>query len=394
MNMHERYELRRIVNAAGTMTYLGSSCVSPRVAEAMSSILPEFVDMRELQRAACGIIATATGSEAGCVTASAAAGISVAVAACMTGTDLCLIERLPDTSKDDMKNEVIVLKGHAVGFGASLSQMIRLTGAACIEIGTVTQAGGYQLRGAIGSRTAAVVYVVSHHTVQSGLIGLRDVCAIAAERGVPVIVDAASEYDLRGFLEAGAQLVVYSGHKFLGGPTSGIIAGDLRLVRACYMQERGIGRSMKVGKESIVGIMEALLQWQERDAGDVRLEEEARIDYALLHLGALRGVRVERVADPTGNPITRLQVWLDPMVCGLSAFELSNLLSAGELSVRVRAHEAELGFFQIDPCNLKAGEIELVCSRITELLANPSRPELPTRNATDFGYLSLLRWPD
>jgi len=114
----------------------------------------------------------------------------------------------------------------------------------------------------------------------------------------------------------------------------------------------------------------------------------------LLHLGALRGVRVERVADPTGNPITRLQVWLDPMVCGLSAFELSSLLSAGELSVRVRAHEAELGFFQIDPCNLKVGEIELVCSRITELLANPSRPELPTRNATDSGYLSLLRWPD
>ena len=41
---------------------------------------------------------------------------------------------------------------------------------------------------------------------------------------VPVIVDAASEYDLKGFIAQGADIALYSSHKFLGGPTGGIVA--------------------------------------------------------------------------------------------------------------------------------------------------------------------------
>lgn len=405
------FGLRPVINAAGTMTYLGASRVAPRVIDAMSRVLPAFVDMSELQRRASRVIAKATGSEAGCVTASAAAGISVAVAACMTGDDLYRIEQLPDTRGG--RDEVIVQKGHAVGYGASLSQAIRLTGAKCVEIGAVSGCAGYQLRGAISERTAAVVYVVSHHTVQTGLIGLRDCCAIAAASGVPVIVDAASEYDLTGFLAAGAALAIYSGHKFLGGPTSGIVAGRKPLVRACYMQEKGIGRGMKVGKESIVGVMEALEAWLERDADAIRAAEEARIARAEQALGALEGVRVFRIPDPTGNPITRLGVAPDPLRCGLDAPALSRLLAAGDPSVRVRAHEAELGFFQLDPCNVTDDEMDVVCALIAELVNRVPRkgmsgaasapaasaasvdrgiPSAPT--PADAALANLLRWPD
>ena len=82
------------------------------------------------------------------------------------------------------------------------------------------------------------------HAVQYGQIDLAEFCAICRERGVPVIVDAASEYDLRGFLAKGADLVAYSAHKFLGGPTAGIVAGRKDLVLATFLQNYGIGRGM------------------------------------------------------------------------------------------------------------------------------------------------------
>src|SRR5207249_10567894 len=146
-----------------------------------------------LQAAASRSIADATGAEAGCVTACVAAGITLGVAACMTGIEMARIEQLPDAR--GMKNEVLLQKGHNVNFGASVSQMIALSGARVLEVGNATSCGAYQLRGAIGPQTAAAVYVVSHHTVQSGLIDLSTFCATCHDAGVPVIVDAASEYN-------------------------------------------------------------------------------------------------------------------------------------------------------------------------------------------------------
>ena len=77
----------------------------------------------------------------------------------------------------------------------------------------------------------------------------------------------------------GADIVIYSGHKFLGGPTTGIVAGRKDLVRAAFLQNRGIGRGMKVGKESIVGVMAALEAWERRDhAGEIRERERGARD--------------------------------------------------------------------------------------------------------------------
>src|SRR2546425_2094189 len=46
--------------------------------------------------------------------------------------------------------------------------------------------------------------------------------------------------------------------------TAGVIAGRRDLVRACYLQERGIGRAMKVGKEGVISLIAALTRWQAR----------------------------------------------------------------------------------------------------------------------------------
>jgi D-glucosaminate-6-phosphate ammonia-lyase len=52
----------------------------------------------------------------------------------------------------------------------------------------------------------------------------------------------ASEYDLTGPVRLGADAVIYSGHKFMAGPTSGIVAGRRAMIRAISLQNRGIGR--------------------------------------------------------------------------------------------------------------------------------------------------------
>jgi D-glucosaminate-6-phosphate ammonia-lyase len=263
--------LRPVINVSGTMTFLGASIVVPEAVEAMARVLPQFVEIGDLQRKASAAIARLTGAEAGTVTASTASGITVAIAACMTGADLARIEQLPDICS--VKHEVPLQRGHMVNYGAPVEQAVRLAGATVRPFGGATDARPYQLAAMLSEQSAAALFVVSHHCVEYGQIPLEQFCAICHERGVPVIVDAASEYDLCGFLAKGADIVIYSGHKFLGGPTTGIVAGRKDLVRAAYLQNFGIGRGMKAGKESIAGAMAALEAWATRDPAAARVLE-------------------------------------------------------------------------------------------------------------------------
>jgi D-glucosaminate-6-phosphate ammonia-lyase len=267
-DIRSRLGVRPVINVSGTMTALGASIVVPEAVEAVAAILSEFVEIGDLQRRVSTAIARLCATEAGFVTASASAGITLSVAGAMTGADLAAIERLPDAA--GLKHEVIIQLGHMVGYGAPIEQAVRLAGARVVPVGQATDVRPYQLAGALGQRTAAVLFVVAHHTVQHGQLSLEEVVEIAHPQGVPVIVDAASEYDLRGFLRRGADVVVYSGHKFLGGPTAGIVAGQRDLVRAAYLQNHGIGRGMKVGKEGMAGTIAALEAWENRDHAAVR----------------------------------------------------------------------------------------------------------------------------
>ncbi len=357
--------LRPIINASGTMTVLGASIMVPQAVAAMAAIATEFVEMAALHTAASGVISELTGGEAGFVTASCASAITLSVAATMTGDRLLAIERLPDTT--GLRNEVLVQVGHLVGYGASLHQSVAMTGSRVVPVGTVSMAQPYQLDEAINAHTACAVFVVSHMTVQYAMLTLEDVCAICHAKGVPVIVDAASEYDLRGFLARGADVVVYSGHKFLGGPTSGIVAGRADLVRAASLQNRGIGRGMKVGKESIAGVMAALRAWQQRDHGAVRAREDAALALWQQTLQAFTQVRCQRVDDPTGNPLERLRVFVLP-TSGWSARTLADALAQGNPPIMVRDYQTDLGYVDLDPCNLHADEEQLVAQQLVSLL--------------------------
>lgn len=396
IDIRHTLDLRHVINVSGTMTGLGASIVVAEAIQAMTSILPKFVEIDELQKRASRVIGRLCNAEAGFLTASCSAAITVTVAGAMTGSDLFAVEQLPDTT--GLRNEVVIMTGHMVSYGAPVEQSIRLAGAKVVAVGQSTRALGYQLAGAITDRTAAAVYVVSHHTVQYGLLTLNEFAAICHSRGVPVIVDAASEYDLTGFLKDGGDLVLYSSHKFLGGPTGGIVAGRKDLVRAAYMQNNGIGRGMKVGKESIVGAIAALQTWEKRDHPGIREREQRALNLWQDKLSQRPGVRAEIVADTTGNPLDRLKVSINPEITNITAWDLADALARGVTPVIVRDHEVEHGFFYLDPCNLHPGQEEIVLKRFVEELdtAHLSREmiasSLQIRRGRRSAYLSA--WPD
>ncbi|PBB97077.1 aminotransferase class V-fold PLP-dependent enzyme [Mesorhizobium sp. WSM3862] len=389
--IRERLGLRPIINVSGTMTTLGASIIVPEAISAMAEIASQWVEMDDLQRAASAVVARLTGGEAGFITACCASGITMAIAGAMTGTNLLAIERLPDDT-EGLKSEVVIQLGHIVNYGAPIDQSIRLAGAKVIPAGTVSVTQDYHLREAINERTAAALYVVAHHTVQYGMLSLEEFCEICHAKNVPVIVDAASEYDLRTFLAQGADIVVYSGHKFLSGPTSGIVTGRKDLVRAAYLQNRGVARAMKVGKESIAGTMAALDAWEKRDHAGIRRREEAALDLWKDALQGIPGIGAEIVPDPTANPLDRLQVFVRPE-SRFTAAGLASALAAGSPPVIVRNHEVERGHFFLDPCNLHPGEAEIVAERLRAVLTAKERPA-DAMKAARKDSSGALRWPD
>ncbi len=388
--IRERLGVRPIINASGTMTALGASIMVPEAIKAMTEIATEFVEMDDLQRIAGQTIARLTGAEAGFVASSAAGGIILSVAAAMTGSALLAVERLPlDTT--GLKTEVVLQYGHNAAYGNSIDQAIRIAGGTPVFAGSVSSCQPYQVEESITANTAAGIYTVAHSTISYGMLSLPEFVAICHAKGVPVIVDAAAEYDLRRFLAEGADVAIYSGHKFLGGPTSGVVAGRKDLIRAGYLQNRGIGRGMKVGKESIVGLIAALEAWEVRDHAGIKARETAVIEMWLKALAGHRGIETRVSPDSTDNPVDRLEVRVHPE-SGFTAYGLVSALAARDPPVMVRGHQAEQGRFWLDPCNLHPGEAETVAQRLTEILSSP-RPAgamaTPAKSTA-----RLLKWPD
>lgn len=388
--------LRHIINVSGTMTSLGASIVVPEAVAAVAAILPQFVEIDELQKKASQVIARLCNTEAGFVTASCSAGITLAVAGAMTGSDLAAIERLPETI--GLKNEVLIQVGHMVSYGAPVEQGIRLSGAKVVPVGQATSARAYQLDGAITDKTAAAVYVVSHHTVQYGLIPLDEFVAVCHARGVPVIVDAASEYDLKGFLATGADIALYSSHKFLGGPTGGIVAGKTALVRAAYLQNSGIGRGMKIGKEGMIGTIAALEAWETRDHAAIRAREDGYLKLWRDALDGRPGVTATIEPDPTHNPLDRLKISVEPQAAHITAWDLADALSSGLTPIVVRDHEIEHGFFYMDPCNLHPGQESVVARRLVEELEKARQSNeliaTPLERRRNRRAKALMQWPN
>src|SRR5690606_11168748 len=238
-SIYERLGVRTIINAKGPSTRLSGGIMREEVAAAMIGASQHCVEMAELQARASEIIAEITGAEAGLVTSGAAAGLMLGAAACVTGLDAARMNRLPDTT--GMANEIVMVRSQR----NSYDHMIRAVGVRLVEVGLpdryagagVRDAESWEIVDAFSERTAAVHWVAAPDARPR----LEQVVEVAHAAGIPVLVDAAAQLppaaNLRRFSEAGADLVIFSGGKAIGGPqASGILCGRRYLIMAAALQ--------------------------------------------------------------------------------------------------------------------------------------------------------------
>ncbi|OZM79110.1 hypothetical protein [Pseudonocardia sp. MH-G8] len=349
--------LRPVINAAATLTRLGGSRLAPPVPAAMARASTEFVDVPELQRAVGARLAERTGNTAGYVTSGAAAGLSLAVAACLDVDERAF--PLPG------RPAVAICRAQRNGYDYA----VELLGVEVVEFDDDPAS----LTAALGPATACVLWFAGAHYAQ-GAPDLVDVLAAARERGVPVLVDAAAQIPPVSSLwhyttGLGADAVIVSGGKGLRGPqSSGLVLGSERIVEGCRRHgspHHAVGRGMKVGKEEILGLL-AAVEWSlERDEAAVLAGYEAGVARWVEGLRDVRGVHVERgYPSEAGQPHGRALVTPAPG-SGWTAETLADALWQRDPRIAVLVHGDAIA---LNPQTLDPGEDELVLDALRTLL--------------------------
>lgn len=369
MGLLEELGVAPVINAAGKLTALGGSALDEHAIAAMAEAARAHVDLASLRRAAGAEIARLAGAAAGTVTAGASASLVMAVAGCIAGTDGAAIARLPQSV--GLPNCVPIQPGHLVDFGAPIAQMIRIGGGMPVPVGSVNSVRLRELEAAIeAGGVACAMFVVSHHCVQINGLPLDAWLRVCQAYGVPVIVDAAAEEDLRRYLAAGADLVAYSGGKAFAGPTSGVLLGRADLVAAADAQFSGVARPMKVGKEDILGLVAALRLYLSRDDAAEQRRQAEIIAAIRARAGRLPEVELRAIPDEAGRPIARLGLVSTPE----RARAIAAALADNTPSIRTRNHHLAQGIVLIDPRALTLADAELIGRRLADLANGAAEP--------------------
>ncbi len=365
-DIYARLGVRTIINARGATTAVGGTLMPPEVTEAMAEAAKAFVVLDELNAKVGKKIAAITGAEAGYVTSGSAAGMLLAAAACITGTDLARIRRLPDTT--GMRNEIIVHRAHRINY----DQMFRAPGARLVEIGIPSGTGAWELEAAFSERTAAVAYVDSP-SIGPGALDFATVVAMAHAHHIPVIVDAASTLPPLGHLTrwiaGGADLVIYSGGKGIRGPQdSGLLAGRADLIAAAKANgnpNAGIGRATKVSKEAMVGLAVALDRFMKHDHAQDFAEHRAQAELIARALDGVPDLTTAVIADAEAYPMP--VAIIRPVAEAWSPGAVRDALATGDPGIFVNV---ELGGIGINTHCLRDGDAEQIVARLRAVLGH------------------------
>lgn len=359
MSVYEELGVRPLINAWGTVTAVGGSLMAPEVLEAMREASTAFVDLHALQRRAGERIASLLGADAACVTSGAAAGLTVAAAACMTRLAPDHRAQLPVTT--DLPDECLMLRSHRNRYDKAAS----MSGIRIVEVeGTSID----DVHAAITDRTAMFLYMAESED-SPGSLALTAVAAAMRAHRIPVVVDAAAELPPRSniprYLGGGADLLVLSGGKEIRGPqSSGLILGGAELITQCAAHaypHHGIGRGMKTDKETIAGLVKAVELFAQRDEDALFARWERAIDDIVTALSVNDDVSVRRhtPVGPGIQPTVIPRAYITPV--RRSSEKVAELLLAGDPAVAVGIDGADIA---INPQCLSADQIPLVIRAI------------------------------
>jgi L-seryl-tRNA(Ser) seleniumtransferase len=305
----ERPTLRPVINATGILlhTGLGRAPLAEAAIEDLVAVGRDYasveLDLDSGQRsqrvvAVEGLLRQITGAEAACVVNNNAGATLLTLAAIAAGKD------------------VITSRGQLIEIGGSfrLPDVMAASGATLREVGTTNKTRLKDYEQAICDRTAALLHV---HTSNFRVVGfteevpLADLVSLGRKHRLPVIHDIGSgalvDFAQFGFhgepiaadsIRDGADLVLFSGDKLLGGPQCGIIVGRRDLVQR--IASHPLMRALRVDKLTFAALAATLRIYRD--------PEKAREEIPLLHL---LGTSIENLKDRAER--------LAPQMAGASA---------------------------------------------------------------------------
>ncbi len=270
-----RRSLRRAINATGIVihTNLGRAPLSEATIEAMAEAGRGYsnleFDLESGERGSrhahlSGLLRRITGAEAGIAVNNNASALLLSLSALARG------------------GEVIISRGQMIeiGGGFRIPDVMRQSGATLVEVGTTNRTYTRDYAEAITEQTVALLRV---HSSNFRVVGftesapLSELGALARERGLLLIDDVGSgalldtrpygmfeEPMVQDSVAAGADVVLFSGDKLVGGPQAGIAAGKSEPIEA--MQRHPLARAMRMDKSSIAGLAATLEHYARGEA--------------------------------------------------------------------------------------------------------------------------------
>jgi uncharacterized pyridoxal phosphate-dependent enzyme len=368
-NPYDELGVPTVINCEGTMTVLGGSILRPEIEAVMAMAGRHFVSIPDLEVAAGNRIAEMLKLPDGytaLVTSGAAAAIQSGLAGILTGGNEALIRQLPDVT--GMKSEVIIQKSHRNPF----DHQLRSTGVKLVEIETREQ-----LHRAVNDRTAMLHF--SNFANAEGQIKVDEWLKLGKQYNLPCMNDAAADTPpvshLWDYTNMGYDLVTFSGGKAMRGPQcAGLLIGRKDLVAYALLNnsphEDTLGRSQKVGKEEIIGMVKALELYLNEDHDALAKEWQDRLAGISKELTKIPGVSTSFFTPDIANHVPHMQISWDSKI-SVTPQQVSKLLRSSKPAIVIGGGEGRPGLVM---CSfmLQPGEDKIVAEQLSRILREHS----------------------
>ncbi len=259
--------LRRVINASGIIlhTNLGRAPLSIRATDAVSEAAAGYsaleVDLSSGERGSRHahiehLLTAVSGAQAGFAVNNAAGAVALALAALGRG------------------GGVAVARGELVeiGGGFRLPEVMAASGAQLLEVGTANRTYLSDYRGALDAGASLLLKVHRSNFTLSGFVHdthLADLVALGSSRQIPVVYDLGSgclvnlgeaglpaEPTVQEAVATGADLVIFSGDKLMGGPQAGVVVGQGEAVGLC--RAHPLARAVRIDKLDLAALAATL----------------------------------------------------------------------------------------------------------------------------------------
>ena len=365
----------KIINAAGTYTYLTAAVMPPQVQRAVAKAALHPVVLKDLQQASGEYIAKRLKCEGALVSSGASAALTLATAACIMAANNCKPDQIPQEVAT-MKNEVIVQKAHRYEYDHAM----QLCGIKIVEVVTIDD---YKR-----AFTPKTIMTNFFNSAESGEIDRQMWLDIAHQHNVPCHMDAAADMppieNLWKYTGLGYDLVCFSGGKGIRGPqNAGLLLGKKKLTDLAAMNDNpnsdAVGRGMKVAKEQIVGMV-AALDWLLEQSDEANQAEYMRQTNVIIN--AVKGVptmKADIYMPEVANHVPHLFLSYDPKTVGITPKQVKDKLSAQAPRIELNPATGTPGRFGpntnentivIATWMMQPGEAEIVARQLHAVLTH------------------------